>query len=1030
MVAVRLADDDRGRVPFALLGILLLVASATFSGALSTHNPVADRRVDEAVETVTAETNTAVRAAVRDAAREAAANPVTKRSNTTVGRLLSANNTFRDYLRLRIALAASEHLQTTAVQRGGVCATASLPSTPNESALRAALDRVAIEERENGTLLVVTVENVSVDAWRDGRHVVDDTITTTVGVQTPVLALHDRTERFEHRLDAGITDGGTMDATVTTALWASAWTRGWGQYAGAPIDNVVTNDHAALAANAGVLLAEKQAFGATDRDATGALGRAAVKTGARDLLTLTGSPAAPKLANALPEPNPSESSDTPKPTDPENRSINSSVGPAADHALVALLDGDGRGSENGDHAESFDSVVTDAYRADAAVVAERTVEQTTTPMTQPGDGWELVGTETESNTTVTSLPTRTPDTHVETVVVDSASRLVTTTETSTRTWRRGNETLSSQARSTTETRVDLAVVVDPQSVPGPDQNISPALSRGGALNGANYESAADVATDTLETSGGFDGLARDVAASDEPTPDSIAVTRPSKLDTWLRGDLLDLHQRVRNRTVTVSAQSLAASESNPAAELAADIRADKDELLDAPTTYDGVADRARVAVRAAYLDHVLAELDRRANRTADATGAADDASQDSNVGSLSAAVAAKRAAGDTLGSANATQSADGVRYVPDADPMYLSLDGQAGSSLPAVDSSGTYHPLVARNTNLFTLPYGDATDTVLEPVFGARRRVPLRVAARTLLAADATLDASNASNESLEKRHDRLETRHTRLEAAVTRAMRPPTTAAATTLTEHTDLSNTERRRVLRTALGRWESPAHRALAVTNGSAARAIAIEAAGAGTTEADLLELRLDEAFRAARKQTGATVPQRLTNRTVHTTRSVREDAVATVATDAAMSATEKAVSKRVNKTLSSRLGKNFRRVPAGFPVAPVPGYWYATVNVWDVELAGEFAQFRVHARGDTESLTYARDGASVALDWDGDGTSEAVGRGERVNFTVETAIVVAVPPSGIGVGDIDGNADERSAGWAGGPGCTAVGDCRQS
>ncbi|WP_396610430.1 hypothetical protein ACH9L7_09225 [Haloferax sp. S1W] len=1018
MVTVRLADDDRGRVPFALLGVLLLVASATFSGALSTQDPVADRRVDEAVDTATAEANTALRAAVRDAAREAAANPVTTRSNTTVGRVLSANQTFRDYLRLRIALAAADRLQTTEVERAGVRATASLPPTPNESALRAALDRVAIESQENGTLLVVTVENVSVDAWRADSHVVSETITTAVGVRTPVLALHNRTEAFERRLDAGATNGGTMDATVTTALWASAWTRGWSQYAGAPIDNVVTNDHAALAANAGVLLAEQQAFGATDRDARGALGRAAVQTGARGLLGQTGVPAAPELANALPAPNPTDKPANATPTHPTNRTLNSSVGPAADHALVAFLDGEG----SGDHTESFDSVVTDAYRADAAVVAERTVEHEGDPMPRPGDGWELVETTTDANTTVTSIPTRTPDTNVETVVVDSGSRLVTTTETTTRTWRRGNETVSAQARSTTRTRVHLAVVVDPQGVPGPDRSINPALSPGGARNGSNYESVARAAADMLATNGGFDGLARDVAAGEGPNPESVRVSHPSELDAWLREDLLDLHQRVRNRSVTVSAQSLAAGEANPAAELAAAIRDDRAALLDAPATYDGVADRARVAVRAAYLDHVLAELDRRANRTAEATGAADDAAQDANVGSLSAAVAAKRAAHDTLGTANATHSADGVRFVPDADPMYLSMSGLSGSALPAVESDGTYHPLVARNTNLFTLPYGDATDTVLEPVFGARRRVPLRVAAQALLAADETLAASNTTNES-------LETRRNRLEVAVTRAMTPATTAADTTLAEHTELSPTERRRVLHAAFTRWDNPAHRALALTNGSAARAIATEAAGTGTTEADLLELRLDAAIQTARQQPGATVPQRLTNRTVDTTRSVREDAVATMATDTAMRATEDAVTTRVNKTLSKRLGRNFRRVPAGFPVAPVPGYWYATVNVWDVELAGEFAQFRVHARGDTESLTYARDGSAVALDWDDDGVAEEIGHGERVNFTVETAIVVAVPPSGVGVGDVDGDADERSEGWAGGAGCTVPSDCRR-
>ncbi|WP_336361091.1 DUF7286 family protein [Haladaptatus sp. ZSTT2] len=48
----------------------------------------------------------------------------------------------------------------------------------------------------------------------------------------------------------------------------------------------------------------------------------------------------------------------------------------------------------------------------------------------------------------------------------------------------------------------------------------------------------------------------------------------------------------------------------------------------------------------------------------------------------------------------------------------------------------------------------------------------------------------------------------------------------------------------------------------------------------------------------------------------------------------------------------------------------------------------------------------------------GEKERFGRAPRVSFSVETAVAVVVPPGGTGVGDIDGNADERSAGWGDG------------
>ena len=64
----------------------------------------------------------------------------------------------------------------------------------------------------------------------------------------------------------------------------------------------------------------------------------------------------------------------------------------------------------------------------------------------------------------------------------------------------------------------------------------------------------------------------------------------------------------------------------------------------------------------------------------------------------------------------------------------------------------------------------------------------------------------------------------------------------------------------------------------------------------------------------------------------------------------------------------------------------------------------------------SLTYVRDGSPVRIDWNDDGDREHAGRADEVSLSVRTAVVVVVPPGGQGVGDTDGNADERSAGWS--------------
>ncbi|XRG93095.1 hypothetical protein V5735_06020 (plasmid) [Haladaptatus sp. SPP-AMP-3] len=113
MGRVNLADDTRGRVPFALIGVLLLVGSLTFAGALVARpEPHVNENVERSMRTVTAGTRTALRGAVRQAGREAAAEPLVRPANTTAGRAMDDATPFRDYLRLRIYLTARERLRS------------------------------------------------------------------------------------------------------------------------------------------------------------------------------------------------------------------------------------------------------------------------------------------------------------------------------------------------------------------------------------------------------------------------------------------------------------------------------------------------------------------------------------------------------------------------------------------------------------------------------------------------------------------------------------------------------------------------------------------------------------------------------------------------------------------------------------------------------------------------------------------------------------------------------------------------------
>jgi hypothetical protein len=107
----------------------------------------------------------------------------------------------------------------------------------------------------------------------------------------------------------------------------------------------------------------------------------------------------------------------------------------------------------------------------------------------------------------------------------------------------------------------------------------------------------------------------------------------------------------------------------------------------------------------------------------------------------------------------------------------------------------------------------------------------------------------------------------------------------------------------------------------------------------------------------------------------------------------------------------------RVPAGMPVLPVPSYWVATANVWDIQVNGEYARFEVTANmGSPETggkTTYVREERTVTPEI-GD-ESRVLGTVEPIEFSGRSALVVVVPPGGVGVGDRDDDGPDCSPTW---------------
>lgn len=281
---MKLADDERARVPFALVGVLLLVASATTAATIAVSDPApAGTRADRAAERVRTGASVAVASAARTALRAAARNPVLSAADTRYGDAVSGDEPFRDSLALRVYARVERALRDVDATAGVVAADASLGRVQTTADAERAVERVALE-RVNATRVRVTVTGVRVTLRRDGAVVSRSRRNVSVTVASAALALRERVARFEALLDRGALAGPGLARRVTDYLHRVVWLRGPLQYAGAPITNVLANRHVEVATNRALLSIQQSAFGRADEDGRDAYWRALARVGFRDLL--------------------------------------------------------------------------------------------------------------------------------------------------------------------------------------------------------------------------------------------------------------------------------------------------------------------------------------------------------------------------------------------------------------------------------------------------------------------------------------------------------------------------------------------------------------------------------------------------------------------------------------------------------------------------------------------------------------------------------------------------------------------------
>ncbi|MFW5920122.1 MAG: DUF7286 family protein, partial [Halanaeroarchaeum sp.] len=273
--------DTRARVPFAVLGALLLIGSTLYAttatpGAI--REPVSPQLVDQ----TQTEARMALGTAVRTAGHQAAARPVIEPSSRGMGSILDDERTFHSYLRLLIALHAREELAGVRATREGVTATVGLPPIDSRADAARAMEAITITP-VSGDRYRVHVSDLRVAIQRHGRQTDTFDYETNLTVSIPALVAHDRVETFETRLHNGVGDPG-FSRDLTKTLFGVTWARGYAQYGGAPIDNVLGNRHVEVLANDALLAQQAAVFGQTDENATRATRRAASNVLVRDSL--------------------------------------------------------------------------------------------------------------------------------------------------------------------------------------------------------------------------------------------------------------------------------------------------------------------------------------------------------------------------------------------------------------------------------------------------------------------------------------------------------------------------------------------------------------------------------------------------------------------------------------------------------------------------------------------------------------------------------------------------------------------------
>jgi hypothetical protein len=213
---VEIASDRRARVPFAIIGVLLLTISGTVVYTLQGRSDRKDTvQPGDDIAEVERQLEVAIQSAARQSLEKAGEMPVTKVSSNPAGRALegesdaeifSRYSKLRFYLNLERKIADIERVHSNRVDGDNLKIKIRFPQAKyTEESLNNAIDRVSIERTDKPDdppveKISITAGKVPIIVYHNGREIARKNVEIKTTTESAVFDMHDRTEEFERKL--------------------------------------------------------------------------------------------------------------------------------------------------------------------------------------------------------------------------------------------------------------------------------------------------------------------------------------------------------------------------------------------------------------------------------------------------------------------------------------------------------------------------------------------------------------------------------------------------------------------------------------------------------------------------------------------------------------------------------------------------------------------------------------------------------------------------------------------------------------